>query len=69
MRCGFKRTKIWFEGSDEEPDYKSSTWQCSRQGKHEFNDVDGGEIMLCTQHFKFANKFRDETTEGNKNEI
>ena len=62
-QCGFKRTEIWFEGSEEDPDVKSKTWQCSRKGKYEFNDVDGdGEMMLCTQHYKIATK----SAEGNK---
>ena len=60
-RCAFKRTKIWFEGNDEDPDIKSKTWQCSRQGNHEFNDTDGdGEIMLCTQHYKIAKQQNEE---------
>lgn len=55
IKCGFKRTKIWFECIDEEPNINSKTWQCNRQGYHKFNDVDGdGEILLCTQHYKIA---------------
>jgi hypothetical protein len=61
MRCGFKRTSIWFEGSNEEPVVKSKTWQCSREGKHLFDDTDGdGKIMLCTQHFNIAIKSMEE---------
>ena len=56
-RCGFKRSIVWI---DED---RVETWQCNRQGKHEFNDVDGdGEMMLCTQHYKIATKTCDNTT-------
>ena len=60
-RCGFKRSTVWINED------RVETWQCSRQGKHNFNDVNGdGEMTLCTQHYKIATKTCDNTTTTGK---